>query len=136
MKIASATPGTAATTKTSPSRLATTVLLMLSALALLTPARSFVVQQAFATSRHLSPRRRGVRSALSLATTTTLRGGGAPYSTTTSLSMASGGGSDSKPFAVVVTAEIQPDRMEEFLEMIQFNAENSRQEPGCIRFGK
>lgn len=42
----------------------------------------------------------------------------------------------SKPFSVIVEAEIQPDRMEEFLGMIKTNAENSRKEPGCIRFGK
>lgn len=41
----------------------------------------------------------------------------------------------SKPFAVVVQAEVKPDRMDEFLEMIKNNAENSRKEPGCIRFG-
>jgi len=40
-----------------------------------------------------------------------------------------------KPFAVVVEAEIQPDRMEEFLAMIETNAINSRKEPGCLRFG-
>jgi hypothetical protein len=32
-------------------------------------------------------------------------------------------------------AEIQPDRMVEFLKMIQTNAEQTRKEPGCIRFG-
>eukprot|EP00536_Pseudo-nitzschia_multiseries_P017466 jgi/Psemu1/225155/e_gw1.1574.23.1 len=40
----------------------------------------------------------------------------------------------SKPFSVIVEAEIQPDRMEEFMEMIKNNAECSRKEPGCIRF--
>ena len=40
----------------------------------------------------------------------------------------------SKPFAVVVEAEIKEDRMEEFLKLIQTNAENTRKEPGCIRF--
>jgi quinol monooxygenase YgiN len=42
----------------------------------------------------------------------------------------------SKPFAVVVQAEILCDRMDEFLTLIQTNAENTRKEPGCIRFGK
>ena len=42
----------------------------------------------------------------------------------------------SKPFGVIVDAEIKEDRMEEFLKLIQTNAENSRKEPGCIRFGK
>jgi quinol monooxygenase YgiN len=40
-----------------------------------------------------------------------------------------------KPFAVVVQAEIKPDRMDEFKEMIQANAVASRKEPGCLRFG-
>ena len=42
----------------------------------------------------------------------------------------------SKPFAVIVEAEIQPERMDEFLKMIENNAVNSRKEPGCLRFGK
>ena len=41
-----------------------------------------------------------------------------------------------KPFSVVVQAEIKPDRMGEFLELIEANAIASRQEPGCLRFGK
>ena len=41
---------------------------------------------------------------------------------------------ESKPFAVVVKAEIEPDRMAEFLDMIKNNAEQTRKEPGCIRF--
>jgi len=40
-----------------------------------------------------------------------------------------------KPFSVVVQAEIKPDRMDEFLEMIEANAVASRKEPGCLRFG-
>uniref|UniRef100_A0A7S2KWR8 ABM domain-containing protein n=1 Tax=Leptocylindrus danicus TaxID=163516 RepID=A0A7S2KWR8_9STRA len=40
----------------------------------------------------------------------------------------------SKPFAVVVQAEIQPDRLEEFLDIIEKDAVGSRGEPGCIRF--
>jgi quinol monooxygenase YgiN len=42
----------------------------------------------------------------------------------------------SKPFAVIVEAEIQPERMDEFLKLIEHNAVNSRMEPGCLRFGK
>jgi quinol monooxygenase YgiN len=42
----------------------------------------------------------------------------------------------SKPFAIIVEAEIKPDRMDEFMTMIKNNAENSRKEPGCIRFGR
>ena len=41
-----------------------------------------------------------------------------------------------KPFSVIVEAEIKEDRMEEFLKMIENNANKSRQEPGCIRFGE
>jgi Antibiotic biosynthesis monooxygenase len=41
----------------------------------------------------------------------------------------------SKPFGVIVQAEIQPDRMEEFLRLIEENATKSRAEPGCLRFG-
>ena len=40
-----------------------------------------------------------------------------------------------KPIGVVVHAEIQPDRMEEFLDLIEKDAVGSRAEPGCIRFG-
>jgi quinol monooxygenase YgiN len=39
-----------------------------------------------------------------------------------------------KPFAVIVKATIEPDRMAEFMELIQINAENTRKEPGCLRF--
>mmetsp|Transcript_5245 Transcript_5245/g.7704 ORF Transcript_5245/g.7704 Transcript_5245/m.7704 type:complete len:109 (+) Transcript_5245:133-459(+) len=41
-----------------------------------------------------------------------------------------------REFAVVVQAEIEPDRMAEFLKMIETNAVETRKEPGCIRFGK
>jgi autoinducer 2-degrading protein len=37
-------------------------------------------------------------------------------------------------FGVIVQASIEPDRMREFLDLIQTNAENSRKEPGCLRF--
>jgi len=42
--------------------------------------------------------------------------------------------SGDKPFAVVVQAEIEPNRMAEFLELIEKNAKETRKEPGCIRF--
>jgi len=48
--------------------------------------------------------------------------------------MSSGGGGDKKPFAVIVQAEIEPDRMAEFLELMENNASESRKEPGCVRF--
>jgi autoinducer 2-degrading protein len=38
------------------------------------------------------------------------------------------------PFAVIVQAEIAPDRMEEFLRMIEHNAVETRKEPECLRF--
>lgn len=40
-----------------------------------------------------------------------------------------------KPVCVVVEAEIQPDRIDEFLELILKDAEGSRKEAGCQRFG-
>ena len=42
--------------------------------------------------------------------------------------------STSKPFAVIVQAEIDLDRMAEFLELIEINAKATRQEPGCVSF--
>ena len=42
----------------------------------------------------------------------------------------------SKPFAIVVDAEIVPDRRDEFLDLIEKDAVGSRGEPGCLRFGK
>ena len=49
------------------------------------------------------------------------------FSTTTALAAA-------KPFGVVVKATIEPDRMDEFMSMIENNAIQSRKEPGCLRF--
>ena len=40
-----------------------------------------------------------------------------------------------KPFAVVVNAEIKEDRIDEFMKLIETNAQETRKEPGCIRFG-
>lgn len=40
----------------------------------------------------------------------------------------------SKPFAVVVQAEIKADRLDEFLDLIEKDAIGSRAEAGCIRF--
>jgi len=42
--------------------------------------------------------------------------------------------SDDKPFAVIVRAQIEPDRMADFMELIEKNAKETRKEPGCIRF--
>ena len=42
----------------------------------------------------------------------------------------------SKPFVVCVEAEIKPDRMADFLDVIEKDAIGSRQEEGCLRFGK
>lgn len=44
------------------------------------------------------------------------------------------GGISARPFGVLVEAEIEPDRMGEFLNMIENNAIQSRKEPGCLRF--
>ena len=41
----------------------------------------------------------------------------------------------SKPFGVIVDAEIKPDRLEEFLDIIEKDAVGSRAEEGCLRFG-
>jgi quinol monooxygenase YgiN len=38
------------------------------------------------------------------------------------------------PFAIIVQAEIVPDRLQEFLKLIEINAVNSRREPECLRF--
>jgi len=42
----------------------------------------------------------------------------------------------SKPFVIIVEAEIKPDRIEEFLDIIEKDAVGSRAEPGCLCFGK
>lgn len=42
----------------------------------------------------------------------------------------------SKPFVVCVEAEIKPDRMDDFLDIIEKDAIGSRAEEGCLRFGK
>jgi hypothetical protein len=44
--------------------------------------------------------------------------------------------SSNKPIAIMVDAEIKPDRLEEFLDIIEKDAIGSRSEPGCIRFGE
>ena len=36
--------------------------------------------------------------------------------------------------AIIVDAEIEPDRVEEFLKVIEADAKGSREEPGCLRF--
>ena len=41
-----------------------------------------------------------------------------------------------KPISIIVEADIKPERMDEFLALIQKNAEESRKEPGCQRFGE
>lgn len=38
------------------------------------------------------------------------------------------------PFGVIVEAVIDPNRVTEFLQLIEINAAESRKEPGCIRF--
>ena len=36
--------------------------------------------------------------------------------------------------AIIVDAEIEPDRVEEFIKVIEADAKGSREEPGCLRF--
>lgn len=38
------------------------------------------------------------------------------------------------PLTIVVHVEIASDRVEEFLRVMKFDAEESRKEPGCLRF--
>lgn len=40
----------------------------------------------------------------------------------------------SEVIAIVVEAEIKPERVEEFLDIIEKDAIGSRAEPGCLRF--
>ena len=42
--------------------------------------------------------------------------------------------SNIKPIAIMVDAEIKPDRLDEFLDLIEKDAVGSRAEQGCIRF--
>lgn len=53
------------------------------------------------------------------------------FSSTTTTAMSAG-----KPISIIVEADIKPERMDEFLDLIQKNAEGSRKEPGCQRFGE
>ena len=42
---------------------------------------------------------------------------------------------ESKPFSVIVTVEINPDKLPEFLELLESkDVEGTRAEPGCLRF--
>jgi len=36
--------------------------------------------------------------------------------------------------AIVVDVEVKPERRDEFMEVMQKDAEGSRKEPGCLRF--
>ena len=44
--------------------------------------------------------------------------------------------STSEVFGVIVEADIQPDRIDEFLDLIEKDAIGSRAEAGCLRFGE
>jgi autoinducer 2-degrading protein len=37
-------------------------------------------------------------------------------------------------FFVCVRLEVAPDRVDPFVDLVRFNAANSRKEPGCLRF--
>ena len=52
------------------------------------------------------------------------------------VNMSSSSALSSKPFVVCVEAEIKPDRMDDFLDIIEKDAVGSRGEPGCLRFGE
>lgn len=52
---------------------------------------------------------------------------------TTSRALSSSLAAD-RAFCVIVEAEIEPNRMSEFLQMIETNAIQSRKEPDCLRF--
>jgi len=50
--------------------------------------------------------------------------------------MSSSSALNAKPFVVCVEAEIKPDRMDDFLDIIEKDAVGSRAEAGCLRFGE
>mmetsp|Transcript_3527 Transcript_3527/g.5215 ORF Transcript_3527/g.5215 Transcript_3527/m.5215 type:complete len:140 (-) Transcript_3527:282-701(-) len=56
------------------------------------------------------------------------------FSSNNKIGMSSSSAIASKPFTVVVQAEIKADRLEEFLDIIEKDAIGSRAEEGCIRF--
>lgn len=62
-----------------------------------------------------------------------IRGGGSFFGRKTVTTNAAAS-EDDRPFAVIVKAEIEPNRMAEFLDLIEENAKQTRKEPGCIRF--
>lgn len=39
-----------------------------------------------------------------------------------------------EPVALIVTVVVNPDRMDEFMEILKGDVEGSRQEAGCLRF--
>lgn len=45
-----------------------------------------------------------------------------------------GGGASMSAIAIVVDAEIEPDRVDEFLKVMEADARGSRDEAGCLRF--
>jgi (4S)-4-hydroxy-5-phosphonooxypentane-2,3-dione isomerase len=76
---------------------------------------------------------RGGRPPSSTTTATTIRNSSS--TTTTRLMMAEQQPqSQARPLAIMVTAEIQPDRLGEFMDLIETNAIASRKEPGCLQF--
>jgi hypothetical protein len=54
----------------------------------------------------------------------------------TRINMSSSSALNAKPFVVCVEAEIKPDRMDDFLDIIEKDAVGSRAEAGCLRFGE
>ena len=58
----------------------------------------------------------------------------APAATSSLASRAAAMCTTSKPFAILVTVKIKPERTEEFLQVMHADAEGSRSEPDCLRF--
>ncbi len=57
-------------------------------------------------------------------------------SSSTKVNMSSSTALKSKPFVICVEAVIEPDRIDEFLVVIQEDKAGSMEEEGCIRFGE
>mmetsp|Transcript_18554 Transcript_18554/g.44002 ORF Transcript_18554/g.44002 Transcript_18554/m.44002 type:complete len:146 (+) Transcript_18554:53-490(+) len=63
-----------------------------------------------------------------------LRSAASPTFASSSRAFSNSAMSAGKPISIIVEADIKPERMDEFLALIQKNAEGSRKEPGCQRF--
>lgn len=77
-----------------------------------------------------------LRSSLLAVSLRGISGFVAPRTSTTTFVARTMSSLNAKPFAVIVQAEIQAERIDEFVKLIEENAVNTRKEPGCLRFGK